>query len=299
MLRSIGRIVRVAAPSRLALMGAAAAATLAVVGLVALAGAAIPSSDGKIYGCHDKSNGLLRVIDPDKINCKNAEVAIFWNQAGEPGPQGPKGDRGEPGPAGSGLSSLEDLDGLTCTTFDGEAGVAVVTHGEGYSVGFECRPAHPCGDDATSGTEALPSVMSTISGDDPELGGPALATGFICPGDNDWFQVTVNEDLDFSPDMTPLQAQVRLGTPATVEGLRITVTAITATGNVGIVPVNSTGNSATTANGAAQINVTMPDVPPHDLMRLLIKVDGGTPTATGVYTVSVYGAGSGGPGIGQ
>ena len=291
--------MRVAAPSRMALLGATAAATLAVVGLAALAGAAIPSSDGKIYGCHDKSNGLLRVIDTGKDSCKNSEVAIFWNQAGEPGPQGPKGDKGEPGPAGSGLSSLEDLEGLTCTTFDGNAGTAVVSHGEGYAIGIECRPALACGDDATSGTEALPAPLSVVSGDDPEQGGPAIASGFICPGDNDWFRITVDEDLDFEPGMTPLLAQVRLGTSAMAEGLRVTVTAMTTTGPVVVMPVNGTGNSATTANGGAQINLTMADTPVHDFMSLLIKVDGSTPTATGAYTVSVYGAGSGGPGIGQ
>src|SRR5688572_13334935 len=65
------RMARRLLPSRLALMGAASAGTLGLVGLVALAGAAIPSSDGAINGCYDKANGQLRVIDTDKAACKN------------------------------------------------------------------------------------------------------------------------------------------------------------------------------------------------------------------------------------
>ena len=61
-------------------------------------------ADDLIYGCINKTNGRLRVVDSPS-NCLTSEIAIYWNKAGpqgpqgEPGPQGPQGPEGPPGPA--------------------------------------------------------------------------------------------------------------------------------------------------------------------------------------------------------
>jgi hypothetical protein len=59
-------------------------------------------ADDIIYGCINKTNGLLRVVDsPD--NCLVPEIAIYWNKVGPQGPQGeqgPKGDKGDKGDIG-------------------------------------------------------------------------------------------------------------------------------------------------------------------------------------------------------
>jgi len=95
--------------------------SLAVVLLVAggVALAAIPSSDGTIYGCYQNQNGQLRVIDDEAGDtCLfSSETAISWNQTGPQGPLGPigpQGPQGNPGPVGptgpqgpSGLSDIE------------------------------------------------------------------------------------------------------------------------------------------------------------------------------------------------
>src|SRR5206468_1655083 len=72
-----------------------AAAVLAAISLLtiaALAYASIPDSSGVIHGCRGSRSGVLRVIDSDAgARCLAGEVALDWNQQGEPGPPGPPG----------------------------------------------------------------------------------------------------------------------------------------------------------------------------------------------------------------
>jgi hypothetical protein len=133
--------------------------------------------------------------------------------------------------------------------------------------------------------------LNPISGDD--LGAPNVisATGTICAGDSDWFEIFINEDLAESHDIL---GAVRLQT-SPGDALRITVNVVAAEGDVVVTPHNSTGNSAVTANGMAQIDLALvDDLAVDQWMRLQIKVDGATPASDNHYTLTVYGAGSGG-----
>jgi len=47
---------------------------------VAIAQAAIPSTDGIIYGCYRNNNGILRVIDNPSQSCAGNETILNWNQ---------------------------------------------------------------------------------------------------------------------------------------------------------------------------------------------------------------------------
>jgi len=62
--------------------------------------AAIPTANGTITACYQKSTGKLRVID-GRQKCKKGEKRIAWSQRGPQGVPGPKGDTGLPGPRGS------------------------------------------------------------------------------------------------------------------------------------------------------------------------------------------------------
>ncbi len=44
-------------------------------------------ADGLIYGCYQKNNGQLRIVNKTS-ECRPSEVAISWNQIGPPGPAG-------------------------------------------------------------------------------------------------------------------------------------------------------------------------------------------------------------------
>jgi hypothetical protein len=62
-------------------LAAAVVAFALIVGGVAWA--AIPNARGVIYGCYQKNQGQLRVIDTDQgQNCNPAETPLCWNQAG-------------------------------------------------------------------------------------------------------------------------------------------------------------------------------------------------------------------------
>jgi hypothetical protein len=79
------------------------AAVAALIGAVAIAQAAIPSSNGTIHGCYHKNSGDLRVVE-NPATCQNSETALSWSQTGPQGPQGPtgpQGPKGDTGPAGS------------------------------------------------------------------------------------------------------------------------------------------------------------------------------------------------------
>lgn len=103
-----------------------------------LADAAIPAADGTITACYQRQRGgPLRVVDAAD-QCRADEVALDWNQQGQPGPAGPQGDQGVAGPAGpqgeqgvpgpagvlgqqgvagpagSSLTAIEQLAGLPC-----------------------------------------------------------------------------------------------------------------------------------------------------------------------------------------
>src|ERR1035437_6655491 len=63
----------------------------------------IPGPDGVIHGCYQKakkptltttSQGLLRVVPTGK-KCLKSEVALQWNQKGNPGLNGTNGAKGD------------------------------------------------------------------------------------------------------------------------------------------------------------------------------------------------------------
>jgi pentapeptide repeat protein len=68
--------------------------------LASAAYAAIPSPNGVVDGCYDKSSGDLRIIDPSTTTCTHKELPISWNQIGPSGPAGPPGNPGPAGPPG-------------------------------------------------------------------------------------------------------------------------------------------------------------------------------------------------------
>jgi hypothetical protein len=84
------------------------AVCLALSGGVAYATGTIPSADGKINGCYERTTGLLRVIASGGT-CTKYETPIAWSQTGPKGdagatgpvgPAGPEGAKGETGPKG-------------------------------------------------------------------------------------------------------------------------------------------------------------------------------------------------------
>jgi hypothetical protein len=97
------------------LVVAGAAALTVLCGAAVVAWGSIPDGGGAIHACYDKSNGLVRIIDPDLTQCRRGELPIEWavqGPAGEPGQQGeqgPKGELGPPGEPGAGV------DGFTTT----------------------------------------------------------------------------------------------------------------------------------------------------------------------------------------
>jgi hypothetical protein len=64
------------------------ALAVAVAGTASLAVAAIPGTNGTVYGCYAKSDGKLRVVDSSVKNgritpksCKSSERALAWQRA--------------------------------------------------------------------------------------------------------------------------------------------------------------------------------------------------------------------------
>jgi len=122
--------------------------TALVIGTGTIAvGLAIPSADGRIFGCYSAKDGALRLV-PEGEACDKSELSIFWNQTGPPGPkgdtgaQGPKGDTGPAG--GGGIASLESLNGLSCNTPAGVAGTTRVIVADG-NVSIVCEVPRPGG----------------------------------------------------------------------------------------------------------------------------------------------------------
>ena len=52
-----------------------------------------------LYGCKNKTNGSVRIVDAG-VACKNSEVPVSWSSVGIQGPAGPAGPAGPPGPKG-------------------------------------------------------------------------------------------------------------------------------------------------------------------------------------------------------
>src|SRR4028118_1292135 len=62
--------------------------TLAVLGSMTAAQAAIPAEDGTISACYVRSSGAVRIIDASQTSCTSTESAISWNQRGPAGAAG-------------------------------------------------------------------------------------------------------------------------------------------------------------------------------------------------------------------
>ncbi len=85
--------------SRFAIVGGV---TLAALGGVSAAQAAVPGSDGVITACYNTTNGNVRIIDIARTTtCLSGELKVTWNQKGvkgDTGAVGPQGPRGVQGP---------------------------------------------------------------------------------------------------------------------------------------------------------------------------------------------------------
>ncbi len=126
------------------LVGAVLVAFLLGGGAIAL-GVAIPSADGRIFGCYDSKHGDLRLVS-ETDPCEKSEVSIFWNQTGPQGPTGAtgatgptgsSGAAGATGPAGAGIASLDSLSGLPCNGVGGVPGATRVAYADS-SVSLIC-----------------------------------------------------------------------------------------------------------------------------------------------------------------
>ena len=119
-----------------------------VIGSGSLAVAlAIPSADGRIFGCYGAKDGDLRVVE-EGTACGKSEISIFWNQMGPAGPTGAtgaQGPTGATGPAGGGgIASLDELNALPCNTPTGEAGTTRLVVADG-NVALFCDVPRPVG----------------------------------------------------------------------------------------------------------------------------------------------------------
>ena len=68
-----------------------------------------PQSDargsGEVYACINRANGQLRIVLPTE-SCRQNEVRVQLNVAGNPGPAGPQGEQGEQGAPGGSTSLI-------------------------------------------------------------------------------------------------------------------------------------------------------------------------------------------------
>jgi Collagen triple helix repeat (20 copies) len=178
--------------ARAARLAVTLAALLSLTAAIGIASGAIPSSNGKIYGCFAKSDGKLRVIDKAKQQqCKSSEQALNWNQQGLPGPPGPKGNPGPAGPQGAPGAQGPKGD-------KGDAGSADLksrTESLSLAPGTAQRHAAECepGELAVSGgfsTNANPGIRVTdsSSANAGELGRPGAGNELV-----GWQAVFVNQ----------------------------------------------------------------------------------------------------------
>lgn len=109
-----------------------------------------------INACYNRNNGNVRIV-PASSDCRNPEIAIFWNAQGAPGPQGPAGPPGATGSSGAPGTA-------------GPAGPAGAPGTPG-TVG----PAGPAGTPGTPGTPGPAGTPGTPG--TPGEPGPAGPTG--------------------------------------------------------------------------------------------------------------------------
>jgi hypothetical protein len=91
--------------------GVAALTVLCAAAVVAWG--SIPDGAGAIQACYDKSNGLVRIIDPDLTECRRGERPIEWAVQGPAGEPGQRGEQGPQGEAGAGLNGFTTTFGPT------------------------------------------------------------------------------------------------------------------------------------------------------------------------------------------
>jgi hypothetical protein len=70
---------------RLVVAGGAVAVLCAAGGVVAYAAVTQPGDDGVIRGCYHQWSGSVRLLTDRRPTCGKAELAIEWNQTGQPG----------------------------------------------------------------------------------------------------------------------------------------------------------------------------------------------------------------------
>jgi hypothetical protein len=147
-----GKAMRVRLPAELLRYAIVGVLGITIGGMgTVFASGLIPSPDGVIHGCYQRSNGSLRVV-ADAAECREFEIAISWNQVGPQGAigptgatgatgaTGPSGPTGATGPAGPGVASLNSLNGIPCGA-DG-AGTTRVVYSAG-TVAIFCDPPPP------------------------------------------------------------------------------------------------------------------------------------------------------------
>jgi hypothetical protein len=84
------------------LKGRRAAALVVATGIVVMGGVAygaIPSANGVITSCYNKSTGAVRFVD-ETVACATNETRLAFNQQGQTGLTGPAGPTGPTGPQG-------------------------------------------------------------------------------------------------------------------------------------------------------------------------------------------------------
>lgn len=192
-------------PSKRTLFVTGGAAAVLVFGsTAALAAGSLgsPDGNGRINACVNTSSGNVRMVANSATDCRNNEVALQWNQKGEPGAAGPKGDPGSPGatgpkgdpgspgatgpkgdpgspgatgapgpqgPAGT-VGSIDDLAGTPCR---GEAGTLSVSWDANSVATVSCKLDRSSNLTVTKLGSSLPAISSTN------------LPGIDCPKDQD------------------------------------------------------------------------------------------------------------------
>jgi len=130
--------------------GSAVASAVVILAGVA-AYASIPTPNGVITGCYQKSSGAVRVIDAAVATCNPlSEVTLRWNQTGLQGPAGPQGiqgPQGVPGPVGP--QGPQGIPGPRGPAGPGGALALLVVNGDGTILrcfnGLTGSSTVPCG----------------------------------------------------------------------------------------------------------------------------------------------------------
>jgi hypothetical protein len=279
-----------------------------LVGLVTggVAYATIPDGNGVFTACKLNATGTIRLIDPSGPSssllsrCTSLETQFTFNQKGlngtqgPPGPQGPKGDPGATGAAG-GLSCADEQRikaaaptfalSAACVPPAPAAQCADGTDNDGD--GLKDYPADPgCTSatdndeaDACADPEAQSSDLGSVSGD---TGGASVTrSGSICPGDEDWFALTLTEDHSDPFGGTDLRARITLTMPAGGD-LDLCVTSLSVAG---------TPTQCSTAQGTLtdHISIVVPDTASSNDSRFAIQVRGASAAAANSYTLTIQG----------